>query len=539
MGDQKRSRNERRPLIPSGRTYLARHITHVYTGEAILTDVNFGLQRGAIHGLVGENGAGKSTLLKILTGAVSPTEGQLFIDDHELSLRSPADARALGVGAIHQDVNLFPYMDVATNAYGVGRGFPRSGWLRRLDWDTVVKEAQSLFDRLGVRIPVKASLEALTVGEQRMVEIVRALMDEPRFLVVDEVTAALDPEASRNVLNLLMRLRDEHAIGICFVSHRLDEVKQIADQVTVLRDGKVAGVLESQPRESAMIELMLGAARAGIEASSRAHRDIEVSSDSTAVGIKMTSDTGKSVALSVKKGEIFGLTGTTGSGAHDVVRMLGGAQRFEGEVELFETPQTINSPKDAIRLRIGFVPGDRKREAIIPDESVATNIFLPSLGSYVSKFFLRLGSLRTGAIAYCKQLDIRTTSVHTPIRALSGGNQQKTLIARLLALKAGILALEEPTHGVDVGAKAEIHGLLVESAKSGAVVILACTDVSELVALCDRVAVFRHGEIVGIVSLRGGDGPNGSGMIAEHPEKLINSLMAGVTPAGKPVGGGV
>lgn len=516
------------------RAYGARNVTHAYTGTTALVNVDFQLERGKIHGLVGENGAGKSTLLKILTGAVSPTEGALYLDDSPVSLHSPADARPLGVAAIHQDVSLFPYMDVATNVYGVGRGLPRTGWFRRLDWDVVSIEVQSLFDRLGVTIPLRASLETLDLGERRMVEIVRCLMDDPRFLVMDEVTAALDPETSQKVLRMLMRLKAEHDIGVCFVSHRLDEVRLIADDVTVLRDGKVAGLLGSHPQEADMIELMLGHAAGELDMSSPHHRGYESQGEdhhAPTVTVKAKAGLGKAAfTLSVKKGEVLGLTGTTGSGALEAVRMLGGAQTFAGEIEIRQQSVKISSPRDAIQHSIGFIPGERQREGIIPEESVATNIFLPSLGAFTSWILLRLRSLHSAAETYRSRLSIRTMSVHSPMKALSGGNQQKVLIGRLLALDAEILVLEEPTHGVDVGAKREIHNLLLEAARNGATVILACTDVNELIAVCDRVAVFRHGEVVGTVSL--GDAKKSEGntdIQTERAKTAINKLMAGVS----------
>lgn len=518
--------------------YGVRDATHTYTGAQVLSDVDFELERGKIHGLVGQNGAGKSTLIRILTGAIQPVSGELYVDADRVTLTSPVDARRLGIAVVHQDVNLFPHIDVAKNIYGVNETLPRRGWLKKIDWESVRDQVGKVLTRLDVPVPIRASIDSLSLAEQRIVEIVRAVIRRPYFLIVDEVTASLETRASENALELLMRLRDEEEMGLCFVSHRLDEVRRIADEVTVLRDGEVAGRLGNNAPEDVTVELMLGkpsnpGARSEIRnpGAEVASAQAKVEDDMEAIHVRVAKSPTSDVqfSLGVRRGEILGLTGPRGAGPQDVVRMLAGVDPLEGEVKVRGTPVEIGSPKDAIRLGITFLPEDRQKEGIAAEQEVATNIFLTSLKRFRSKLSFGRRSMHLAAKKYCTELDIKTFSTAAAVKTLSGGNQQKLMVARAFASEADVLCIEEPTHGVDIAAKAQIHQLLREFAARGGAVILASTDVKELLSLCDRIAVFRQREIVGLVSVAQVDA--GAHFERNQLEELVNKLMAGATVA--------
>jgi ribose transport system ATP-binding protein len=432
-------------------------------------------------------------------------------------------------------------MDVARNVYGVNERLPRRGWLQKIDWESVCDEVEKIVARLDVDVPTRASIDFLNLAEQRIVEIVRAVIRRPYFLIVDEVTASLEARASEKALELLMRLRDEEEIGLCFVSHRLDEVRQIADEVTVLRDGEVAGRLGSNPPEDAMVELMLGARSgpgaaseirdAGAETAS-AQEEVGGEKDKWALRVQAgkspTSDV--QISFNVRRGEVFGLTGPLGSGPQDAVRMLAGVYPLdEGEVEVGGTPVEIRSPKDAIRLGIAFIPEDRQKEGIVAEQDVATNIFLTSLKRFRNKLSFSRRAMHLAARQHCITLDIKTPSTAAAVKTLSGGNQQKLMMARAFASQANVVCIEEPTHGVDIAAKAQIHRLLRQFAAGGGAVILASTDVKELLNLCDRIAVFRQGEIVGTVSVAQVGAREDVDLYRQ--EELVNKLMAGLAVA--------
>ena len=471
---------------------------HDYTGVPVLANVSFSLAPGEVHGLCGENGSGKSTLIKILTGVVQPSRGTIRKGGQEVRLHDPVDAQKLGVGVVHQDYHLFPELTVAQNIFGLNARMPRRPWTRTLDRTKVERTVEGLLDELHIEIPSTMPVHRLGPAERKFVEIASAMILRPQFLILDEPTASLEPTAARSVLEMLRRLR-QRGVGLAFVTHRLDEILRISDRITVIRDGLVVRELvEGEADEALLAELITGGL-AEQEASRRRRRE---PSEETAIRVSdLRVGPGRPpVNFEVRRGEIFGLTGLLGAGAETIVRMIGGAQRLQGEIEVDGQPIRLRNPRSALAAGIGYIPEDRKNTGLIREQSVALNISLPSLGSVSRAGVLRRAEIDSRAESYRTDLSIKTSSVGVPIWTLSGGNQQKVMLAKWLASGARVLAIEEPTHGVDVGAKIQVHELLRTFADRGGTVLVASTDVGEVLEICDRIGVMRHGALAQIVS---------------------------------------
>jgi ABC-type sugar transport system ATPase subunit len=497
--------------------FQVRGATHDYSGVVVLRNVDFSMRAGEVHGLVGQNGSGKSTLIKILTGATKATHGTISMDGSAVSFGSPEDAQGLGVGVVHQDDQLFPDLTVAECVFGVNKRPPRRRFTRAVDRRRVDERVAGALQALGIEIPPTRLVRLLAPAERKFVEIARATILEPRFLILDEATAAFEPSAARAVLGLLDRLRGR-GIGMCFVSHRLDEVLSICDRITVLRDGCVAGTLDrATASEDRLVRMLVGGERGTVTKRSAAPRGESVL---RVHGARVAPGRPR-VDLDLHRGEIVGLVGLIGSGAATLVRMIGGAEPLPGWVETGGVRARIRSPRDSSRLGIGFIPEDRKGAGVIGDLSVAANISLAALPSLRGRFG-RLDNRKLAAMAehYRSAMDIKLPSIYAPARTLSGGNQQKVMLGRWLASGVRVLAVEEPTHGVDINGKIQIHNLLRQMAEQGGAVIVASTDVGEVLQLCDRILVFRHGAVSDVVTA---DELSGEGDAERILEGLIGS----------------
>lgn len=507
-------------------------VHHDYAGVQVVKGVDFSLERGEVHALIGENGSGKSTVIKILTGAVKPRSGRIFIDDETVSFQNPAAARAHGIGVVHQDYNLFPELTVAQNVYGVNVSPPRHRWTQFIDRGELSDRIGALFTALDIDIPPDRHVRHLDGAERKFVEIARAMLLHPKFLILDEPTASLEPQGSRTVLDLLRRLR-EQGVGLMFVSHRLDEVRVISDAISVIRDGRLVEQIDpSEATEERLADGITG----GIEivpAKARPRREehepvLRIEDVSVAPGAAP-------VTLELRRGEVFGLTGLLGSGCAQLVRMVGGAEALRGQATLAGEPISIRNSREALRHGIGFIPEDRKAIGLIPEQSVAVNISLSALDT-VSKYgVLRQKAISERAHEYRDRLSIRTASIYQPVMRLSGGNMQKVLLAKWLASGADILAIEEPTHGIDIGGKAQVHELLRDFADKGGTVLVASTDAAEVLDLCDRVGVMRHGTLVRTVSA---DELTRASLTADStrdPEQVLDQLIASDEPEQIPV----
>jgi ABC-type sugar transport system ATPase subunit len=474
-----------------------------------LDGVSFACERGEIHALLGENGAGKSTLVKMLVGAHQPDAGTLTFDDAPVTLHGPQDAIARSVAVVHQDYHVWNDLTVAENVIGTLPRPPQRGGLTASR--TMRDRARALLDRLEIAIDVDRPVRELDAAEKKFVEIARALALDATFLILDEPTASLEQRESERVLALLERLRGEDH-GLILVTHRLEEVVRVADRATILRDGRNAGVVgRERMHGDVLVEAILG--RTPDEPPVPRARTNEPVLQFAGV---RTRPQAQPFDLTLHRGEILGLTGVVGSGAVHLVRALGGRRPLDGTLIVNGAPLAIRSAADAVRAGIGTIPEDRKGAGLALEQSVADNIALASLHRISSFGFTNTKKRNALAEEYRATLGIRCASIEAPVGSLSGGNQQKVLIARWLASGARVIAIEEPTHGVDIGAKAEIHRQLAAFAEAGGSVIFMSTELRELLAIAHRIAIFHGGRLEAIV-------PHD-----EASESVITSIATGI-----------
>jgi rhamnose transport system ATP-binding protein len=471
-----------------------RGVSKAFGGVHALKDVSFDLEAAEIHALVGENGAGKSTLVRILTGAHAPDAGTIEIAGQPVERADPVTMRARGVAPIYQQPALFPHLTVAENL-AVGHE-PARAW-RRIDWRVRRDRARAMLSRVGADIDVDAPADTLRMAEQQLVEIARALGAEARIILMDEPTAALtDREADR--LFALTRDLRARGIGIVYISHRLDEVAALADRVSVLRDGELVATRPvAETGRGELIRLMVGRDLQTIFPKRTVPLgDVALEADRLgcrAVGIR-------DVTLQVRAGEILGLAGLVGAGRTELARVLFGIDPpDQGTIRLGGTAVRIWSPAHATRLGLAYLPEDRRRHGVIPEMSIAANTTLANLRAIANGVFLDRRREADVATTYVKRLAIKTRSIEAPVSELSGGNQQKVALARWLATGPRVLILDEPTQGVDVGAKVEIHRQIVDLAAEGLAILLISSELPEVLGMSDRIAVMRAGTIVGTV----------------------------------------
>jgi ABC-type sugar transport system ATPase subunit len=475
----------------------ARGVGKTYGGVVALRDAAFALRPGSVHALLGENGAGKSTLVKIMTGAVRPDQGTLRLAGADVSFRSTADAAARGVAVVAQELSLFPHLDILDNLFTMRE--PRVGPL--IDRRTMRERAIPVLEQLGVARPLHTPVAALALAERQLVEIAKALVSNPKVLLLDEPTSALETGASERLLKILSVLR-ERDVGVVFVSHILEEIMNLCDEVTVLRDGQVA--MSGEPMTNltmdAIVATMLGskekraaagrniAFRAPARAQSRS--GLEVSNVGSLRGLR-------NVDFRVAHGEVVGLAGLAGSGPEAMLAAIAGLSSIDsGEITL---PDGLGRPKsfrEAIRRGVAYVSGDRRRLGLMLDKPIWENVVqVRSIGMARDGHFLRAANLRHRAADLAARLGVRSWSVLANAGSLSGGNQQKVVLAKWIDAEPSIILLDDPTRGVDIGARADINLLLREIAANGVVVIYLSTDLDELTSGCDRVLVFHRGEI--------------------------------------------
>ena len=456
-----------------------------------LRGVDLVLYPGEIHALVGENGAGKSTLVKMLAGIHQPDQGMLRINGEETVLDGPLAARERGIAVIHQHPTLFPDLDVAENIY-MGRQ-PRDR-IGRIDWRAMYAEVSRLLATLGEEINVRAPVRALAVADQQLVEIAKALSLNARVLIMDEPTASLSAREVDRLFAIVRRLRDQ-GVAILFVSHRLDEVYALCDTITVFRDG--AFVVTAPTAELSTEETIRAMVGRRLEAL--------FPKEDAAIGKVLLRVRGltlagvfRDIGFELRRGEILGLFGLVGAGRTEVARVLFGADQADtGTIELDGQPLRITSPSAALRQGIAYVPEDRHALGLVLEHPIAANVTLPILAR-LSRWSL-LNRSREQAIAtdYAQQLQVKASGVNQVVAALSGGNQQKVVIAKWLATSPKVLILDEPTRGIDIGAKAEVHRIISHLAAAGMGIILISSELPEVLAMADRVLVMHEGRLTG------------------------------------------
>lgn len=472
----------------------ANNVTKSYAGVQALKSASFELRSGEVHALIGENGAGKSTFIKIITGAVEADSGQLEIDAKIVRENSPTYAKSLGVAAIYQQPALFPELSVAEN---MAIGQEKKGFLGLIDWKSRRKIARELLAEVGAKIDPETDAGALTMPQQQLVEIARALGANAKILILDEPTASLSEEDTNNLFRVIRNLKAK-GVGMIYISHRLEELPVIADRVTVLRDGNTIDTREMATVDrDELIKLMVG------RELSQVFPKREVKLGETVLELKNFGCRAARIHnlnLSVRAGEIVGIAGLVGAGRTEFARSVFGLDTADsGEILLNGKSVKNSHPRDAIHNKIAYLPEDRRKHGVILDLPISSNITLASLKILSGRMGLNFAKEKELAAEYTRRLGVKTPSIHDSVSTLSGGNQQKVALSRWLLTKPDILILDEPTQGIDVGAKSEIHELMTELAEQGVAILMISSELPEILGMSDRIAVMHGGTIVEIL----------------------------------------
>lgn len=465
-------------------------ISKHFPGVKALDGVSFDLRPGEVHALLGENGAGKSTLIKILGGIHTADQGSIEISGQMARIHSVHDAQQAGVSIIHQELFMVPELTVAQNIF-LGREpmYKSVGFV--LDGPRLQSRAQELIDSVGLDLSAESLVRDLSIAQQQMIEIVKAVSFDAKILVMDEPTSSLTAKETDILYDLIDRLR--HKLAVIYISHRMEELFRLSDRVTVLRDGKTIGTVVTKDTNSQqLIEMMVGRQLRELFSKTPGYPQEEV----LAVRNLTQGKTLKDVSFSVRKGEILGIAGIVGAGRTELMRALCGIDPYDsGEVLVQGLPCKIRKPADAINLGIVMVPESRKEQGLILAQSVSFNLTLQSLGEFIRGVFVNRSRESSLVAEFTKKLSIKTPSSEVHVDKLSGGNQQKVVIAKWLATGPRVLILDEPTRGIDVGAKAEIYAIMDNLAKNGVAIIMVSSDLPEVINMSDRVLVMYHGQV--------------------------------------------
>ncbi len=493
----------------------AQGLSKAYAGVAALEDVALRLRGGEIHALMGQNGAGKSTLIKLLTGVTTADAGRIVLDGAVVAPASPQQAQRLGISTVYQEVNLCPNLSVAENLF-VGR-YPLRGWPRRIDWRRLEREAEAGLQRLGIAIDVRRALGTYPVAVQQMVAIARAVGVSARVLILDEPTSSLDEGEVAELFRVMRALRDG-GMAILFVTHFLDQVYAVADRISVLRNGRLVG--EYTPDALPAPQLVAAMVGRALDPASAAAATVRAAAPEEAAPLLQAQGLGRRgqlqpTDLQLRSGEVLGLAGLLGAGRTELARLLFGLDRADhGGVSIDGRAVALRGPPDAIAHGLALCPEERKTEGIVAELSVRENIVLALQARMGLRRFLAPAEQLRIAQGYVDVLGIKTASLETPVGLLSGGNQQKVVLARWLATRPRLLILDEPTRGIDIAAKQDIMTRILALAREGMAVLFISAEVAELARIADRIAVLRERRLVGEL-------PGGCG------ERAIFELIAG------------
>ena len=474
---------------------VAENIAKAYGGVQALTGVSLSIAPGEVHGLVGANGAGKSTLIKVLAGLVQPDAGRIMVDGVPVSLPTPHHATDLGMSFIHQELAFIPGMTVLQN---ILLGVPKKTRFGMVDWQAAARDVAPIAQRVGIKAPLFASVKGLSTAENWLINICRALVRNARLIVMDEPTASLSAAEAEKLFAIVEDL-SASGVAVLYVSHRLDEIMRLCSRVSVFRDGRSVGCLEGAAiTRPALIEAIVGGAVESLAATDRnpvAGRDV-------ALTVKALTRVPKvnDVSFELRRGEVLGIGGLVGAGRTELVRLIYGADRADsGAMTLDGAAFTPRSPTDSVKAGLGLVPEERRAEGLLLTKSIAFNLQIANLANIVRSRALPLIDRRKRealSLQIVRDLAVKTQSIDTPVGRLSGGNQQKVVIGRWLLRAPKVLILDEPTRGVDIGARGEIHRLVRELAARGMAVIVISSEPDELPDLCDRVLIMADGRII-------------------------------------------
>ena len=467
-----------------------------FEGVHALKGVDFSIAAGEVVALVGENGAGKSTLMKILGGVYQPDAGTLLLDHTPVRIHSVADAISRGIAFIHQELNVLDNLDVASNVF-LGREPVRGGFLRLIDRKRMHADTQTHLKRLGLDVPTTTLIADLPIAYQQMVEIAKALSLRASLLIMDEPTSSLTLTETARLLEVVRELKTQ-GVAIIYISHRLSEVAAIADRAVVLRDGANAGSLaRNEITHDRMVNLMVGR---NLESFYRHPEGVAEEGFFKVERLRTNRYPEQTVSFSIGKGEILGLAGLVGAGRTEVAQALFGVNSAsESSVLLDRKPMRVRSARDAINNGVYLIPEDRRQAGLITEDVVRQNITLPALRRYATGGLIIRDRESRAAVDVCHKLNVKTPSVEVKTANLSGGNQQKVVLAKWLSLDPRVLIFDEPTRGIDVGAKAEIYDLMRQLAKSGVAILMISSDMEEVLNISDRVAVMHEGRLTGIL----------------------------------------
>jgi len=472
-----------------------RNISKQYPGVRALDDVSLSVGRAEIHALLGENGAGKSTMMKILAGAQGKDDGDILIDGEVVDIDSPQKAMDLGISIIYQEFNLVPYLSAGENIF-LGRE-PKAKIPGFVDFKTLYATSQQVINKLGVKMDARAPVNTLSIAQQQMVEIAKATSKSAKIIVMDEPSATLTDHELRALFDLMRQLKSE-GVSIVYISHRLEEVFEVCDRATIMRDGHWVATkdVKDLTREE-IIRLMVG----------RELKDaipkVAAEQGEVALSVKNLNRAGvlHDISFDVHKGEVLGIAGLVGAGRTETARAIFGADSIDsGTISVLGKQVTINSPQDAIRHGIGLVTEDRKQQGLVLGMAVRENTTLANLGALSTLGFVRQREERAVAEKYRTDLAIKTPSIEQTVQNLSGGNQQKVVLAKWLYTGSKVLIFDEPTRGIDVGAKSEIYKLMNELAAKGAAIIMISSELPEVLGMSDRILVMHEGRITGELS---------------------------------------
>ncbi len=469
-------------------------ISKSYNGTQALLDVDFSAARGEVHAIIGENGAGKTTLVNILNGAVKQDQGNILLEGSPVEISSPHDAQLLGIRAVHQEFSLIPHLSVTENMLMGHMPITGLNWL--IDWDEAYQRAEKILNEIGfTNIKVKTPISRLSVSHQQMVEIAKAVAEKPRILILDEPSAVLSQEELKLLFNLIRKLKDE-SVQVLYISHRLSDVFEIADRITVLKDGEVVDTVpREETSEDQLIKMMVGRTLGEFFPDRRAKPSGE-----EILRVEGLTQKGafEDISFTLEKGEILGMFGLVGSGRTQVARCIFGAERpTSGEIYLEGNKCNIQSPQDAVNQGLALVTEDRKRNGLVMSCTIRDNVSLASMDQMSQLIFLNREQQDALVEEKVQQLDIRPPQLGRIIRTLSGGNQQKVVLAKWLLAKAKVLLLDEPTRGVDVATKFEIYRTIRDLADRGVAILFISSELPEILGMADRSLVLREGRLVG------------------------------------------